>query len=236
MLRNLPRALALAGGLAVAAGASAAPPSPVTEITLDNGLRVIVLEDHRTPIVTVQTWYRVGSRNEVPGKTGLAHFLEHLMFKGTPTRGKGEFARIVEQNGGQDNAFTSNDVTSYYVDIAADRVDLVLALEADRMRHLLLDPKEIESERQVVMEERRTRTEDDPDGYLSEEFLAAAYKAHPYGWPVIGWMSDIQRINAAELRVFYDRYYVPDNALLVVAGDVDPQRVIARARETFGKL
>ena len=209
---------------------------PVTEATLDNGLRILILEDHRNPIATVQTWYRVGARNEIPGATGLAHFLEHMMFKGTPTYGKGQLAQVVEENGGQDNAFTSHDVTTYYVNIAADRVDLVLGLEADRMRNLLLDPQEIESERQVVAEERRSRIEDDPDGYLSEEFLAAAYKAHPYGWPVIGWMSDIQRINAAELRAFYDRYYVPGNALLVVAGDVDPPRVIARARETFGKL
>src|SRR5438034_2900161 len=235
-LRNVPWALALAWALAVASPASAAPPSPVTEVTLDNGLRVLVLEDHRNPIVTVQTWYRVGSRNEVPGKTGLAHFLEHLMFKGTPTHGKGQFARVVEQNGGQDNAFTSHDVTSYYVNIAADRVDMVLALEADRMRHLLLDPKEIESERQVVMEERRTRTEDDPDGYLSEEFLAAAYKAHPYGWPIIGWMSDILRIDPTELRAFYNRYYLPNNALLVVAGDVETARVLARVREAFGRI
>src|SRR5262252_5772135 len=173
---------------------------PVTEATLDNGLRILILEDHRNPIATVQTWYRVGARNEIPGATGLAHFLEHMMFKGTPTYGKGQLAQVVEENGGQDNAFTSHDVTTYYVNIAADRVDLVLGLEADRMRNLLLDPQEIESERQVVAEERRSRIEDDPDGYLSEEFLAAAYKAHPYGWPVIGWMSDIQRINAAELR------------------------------------
>src|SRR2546430_2352408 len=235
-LRNVPWALALAWALAVASPASPAPPSLVTEVTLDNGLRVLVLEDHRNPIVTVQTWYRVGSRNEVPGKTGLAHFLEHLMFKGTPTHGKGQFARVVEQNGGQDNAFTSHDVTSYYVNIAADRVDMVLALEADRMRHLLLDPKEIESERQVVMEERRTRTEDDPDGYLSEEFLAAAYKAHPYGWPVIGWMEDIARITPAELRAFYDRYYQPGNAILVIVGDVDARRIVGRVREAFGRI
>ena len=214
----------------------AAPESPVTEATLDNGLRVLVLEDHRNPIATIQTWYKVGSRNEIPGATGLAHFLEHMMFKGTPTHGKGQFAQVVEENGGQDNAFTSNDVTSYYVNIAADRVDLILGIEADRMRNLLLDPKEIDSERQVVAEERRTRTEDDPDGYLSEEFLAAAYKAHPYGSPVIGWMSDIQRINPGELRAFYDRYYLPNNALLIVAGDVDTRRVLARARETFGKI
>ena len=235
-LRYLPRALAVAWALAAASGASAASPSPVSDVTLDNGLRVLVLEDHRNPIVTVQTWYRVGSRNEVPGKTGLAHFLEHLMFKGTPTHGKGQFARTVERNGGQDNAFTSHDVTSYYVNIAADRVDMILGLEADRMRHLLLDPKEIDAERQVVMEERRTRTEDDPDGYLSEEFLAAAYKAHPYGWPVIGWMEDIARITPAELRTFYDRYYQPNNALLVIVGDVEARRIVGRVREIFGKI
>ena len=216
--------------------AQAAEAPPVTETVLDNGLRILVLEDHRSPIATVQTWYRVGSRNEIPGATGLAHFLEHMMFKGTPTHGRGQFSRIVEENGGQDNAFTSHDVTSYYVNIAADRVDLVLDLEADRMRNLLLDPKEIESERQVVGEERRTRAEDDPDGYLSEEFLAAAYKAHPYGWPIIGWMEDIQRINPTELRAFYNRYYQPNNALLVVAGDVDARRVIARVRQAFALI
>jgi zinc protease len=214
----------------------ASPEPPVTEATLDNGLRILVLEDHRSPIATIQAWYKVGARNEIPGATGLAHFLEHMMFKGTPTYGKGRFSQLVEENGGQDNAFTSHDVTSYYVNIAADRMDLILGIEADRMRNLLLDAKEIDSERQVVAEERRTRTEDDPDGYLSEEFLAAAYKAHPYGWPVIGWMSDIQRINPGELRAFYDRYYLPNNALLVVAGDVDTRRVLARARETFGKI
>jgi zinc protease len=235
-LRPALRACPLALILLAFSGAHAAEAPRVTEATLDNGLRVLVLEDHRNPIATVQIWYRVGSRNEIPGATGLAHFLEHMMFKGTPSHGKGQFARIVEENGGQDNAFTSEDVTSYYVDIASDRVNLVLGLEADRMRNLLLDPAEIDSERQVVGEERRTRSEDDPDGYLSEEFLAAAYKAHPYGWPVIGWMADIQRIKPAELRAFYNRYYQPNNALLVVAGDVDTRRVIGRARETFGRI
>jgi len=208
----------------------------VTETTLDNGLRILVLEDHRSPIATIQTWYKVGSRDESPGATGLAHFLEHMMFKGTPTYGKGQFAHVVEENGGQDNAFTSQDVTSYYVNIAADRVNLILGVEADRMRNLLLEASEIDAERQVVAEERRTRTEDDPEGYLSEEFLAVAYKAHPYGWPIIGWMSDILRIDSVELRAFYDRYYLPNNALLVVAGAVDTARVLARARETFGKI
>ena len=229
----------------LAAAIFAAAPAPVTasghsgevlEATLDNGLRVLVLEDHRSPIVSVQVWYKVGSRNERPGATGLAHFLEHMMFKGTPTRGKGEFARLVEQNGGQDNAFTAQDVTSYFVNIAADKVDLVLRLEADRMRNLLLDPKEIDSERQVVMEERRTRTEDDPDGLLSEELSAIAFKAHPYRWPIIGWMDEINRINPPELRAFYDTYYVPNNAILAVVGDVKAPDVLARIREVFGGI
>src|SRR4249919_2917684 len=175
----------LAAALLTIASVAAAAPAPtpaagpdVAEATLDNGLRVLVLEDHRSPIVSVQVWYRVGSRNERPGATGLAHFLEHMMFKGTPTHGKGEFSRLVEQNGGQDNAFTSQDVTSYYVDIAADKVDLVIDLEADRMQNLLLDPKEIASEREVVIEERRTRTEDDPGGFLGEEVGSIAFKAH----------------------------------------------------------
>jgi zinc protease len=235
-LRHALKACPLALMLLAVPMVHAAEAPPVTEATLDNGLRVLVLEDHRNPIATVQTWYRVGSRNEIPGATGLAHFLEHMMFKGTPAHGKGQFAHIVEENGGQDNAFTSHDVTSYYVNIAAGRVDLVLGLEADRMRNLLLDPKEIDSERQVVAEERRTRTEDDPGGYLEEEFLAAAYKAHPYGWPVIGWMEDIKRINPPELRAFYNRFYQPNNALLVVGGDVDARRVVARARATFGTI
>jgi zinc protease len=227
--------LALLAGLALAAAALAQTPI-VTETTLANGLRVLVLEDRRSPVVSVQTWYRVGSRNEQPGATGLAHFLEHLMFKGTPTLAKGEFAGTVTREGGQYNAFTSHDVTSYYVNIAADRVDRVLALEADRMRNLVLEPAEIDAERQVVMEERRTRTDDNPEGVLSEEFSAIAYMAHPYGWPIIGWMDDIRRITPAQLRAFYDMYYVPNNAILVVVGDVDAGRVLARAREVFGRL
>jgi zinc protease len=236
--RRLTRAvllIALVGLLSDPAGA-AKPALDVSEATLDNGLRVLVLEDRRSPVVSMQIWYRVGSRNERTGATGLAHFLEHMMFKGTPTHGKGEFATRVEQNGGQDNAFTTQDVTSYFVDIAADKLDMVLTLDADRMRHLLLDPKEIDSERQVVMEERRTRTEDDPDGLLSEELNSLAFKAHPYRWPVIGWMEDIKRINAAELRAFYDTYYQPNNALLVVVGDVKASDVLTTVRRLFGSI
>ncbi len=230
-------ALAASSRLAVhAAEAPGRATAGVLAATLDNGLRVILQEDHRSPIVSVQMWYRVGSRNERRGATGLAHFLEHMMFKGTPTHGPREFARLVEQNGGQDNAFTSQDVTSYFVNIAADRIDLVLDLEADRMRNLLLDPKEVDAEREVVMEERRTRTEDDPEGFLGEEVGTIAFKAHPYGVPVIGWMEDLRRIDASQLRAFYRTYYAPSNALLVVVGDFKAPETLEKIRRRFGPI
>jgi zinc protease len=217
--------------------ASAAPAADrVVASTLDNGLRVLLLEDHRSPIVSFQVWYRVGSRDEQRGATGIAHFLEHLMFKGTPTRGPKQFARLVEENGGQDNAFTSQDVTSYYVDIAADKIDLVIDLEADRMQNLLLDPKEIASEREVVIEERRTRTEDDPGGFLGEEVGSIAFKAHPYGFPIIGWMEDIKRITPAEIRAFYKTYYVPNNAIVVAVGDFKAPAVMEKIQKIFGRI
>ena len=216
--------------------ASARAADPPVEATLDNGLRVLLLEDHRNPIVSFQVWYRVGSRNERPGASGIAHFLEHLMFKGTPTYGRGQYGRIVEQNGGRQNAFTTRDVTSYFVDIAADKIDQVIALEADRMRHLLLNPAEIASERQVVMEERRTRTEDDPDGFLAEETSAIAFVSHPYRMPVIGWAVDIGRIMPAEIRAFYDTYYVPNNALVVVTGDFQAADLLERITRVFGAI
>src|SRR5256886_5841570 len=204
--------------------------------TLDNGLRVLLLEDHRSPIVSFQVWYRVGSRNEARGATGIAHFLEHMMFKGTPTHGRGQFARLVEQNGGQDNAFTSHDVTSYFVDVAADKLDLVIELDADRMQNLLLDPKEIDSERQVVLEERRTRTEDDPGGFLGEEVASLAFRAHPYGFPVIGWQEDIARITPEEIRAFYRTYYVPNNALIVAVGDFRAREALERIKPRVGRI
>jgi zinc protease len=222
--------------LVLLAASSAPAADRVVASTLGNGLRVLLLEDHRSPIVSFQVWYRVGSRDEQRGATGIAHFLEHLMFKGTPTRGPKQFARLVEENGGQDNAFTSQDVTSYYVDIAADKIDLVIDLEADRMQNLLLDPKEIASEREVVIEERRTRTEDDPGGFLGEEVGSVAFKAHPYGFPIIGWMEDIKRITPAEIRAFYKTYYVPNNAIVVAVGDFKTQAVMDKIRKTFGKI
>jgi len=208
----------------------------VVAATLDNGLRVLLLEDHRSPIVSFQVWYRVGSRNEHRGATGIDHFLEHMMFKGTPTRGPKQFARLVEENGGQDNAFTSQDVTSYFVDIAADKLDLVIELEADRMQNLLLDAKQIASEREVVIEERRTRTEDDPGGFLGEEVSAIAFKAHPYGYPIIGWMEDIKRITPAEIRAFYQTYYIPNNAMVVAVGAFQAPAALEKIRRSFGRI
>jgi len=208
----------------------------VVATTLDNGLRVLLIEDARSPIVSFQVWYRVGSRNEHRGATGIAHFLEHLMFKGTPSHGPKQFARLVEQNGGQDNAFTSQDVTSYYVDIAADKLDLVIDLEADRMQNLLLDPKEINSERQVVIEERRTRTEDDPSGFLGEEVSSIAFKAHPYGVPIIGWMDDIKRITPDEIRAFYKMYYVPNNAIIAAVGAFRADDALEKIKRRFGRI
>jgi zinc protease len=220
--------------LLISSGARAA--DRVVATTLDNGLRVLLIEDARSPIVSFQVWYRVGSRNEHRGATGIAHFLEHLMFKGTPSHGPKQFARLVEQNGGQDNAFTSQDVTSYYVDIAADKLDLVIDLEADRMQNLLLDPKEINSERQVVIEERRTRTEDDPSGFLGEEVSSIAFKAHPYGVPIIGWMDDIKRITPDEIRTFYKTYYVPNNAIIAAVGAFRADDALEKIKRRFGRI
>jgi len=208
----------------------------VVATTLDNGLRVLLLEDHRSPIVSFQVWYRVGSRNEQRGATGIAHFLEHMMFKGTPTHGPKQFARLVEENGGQDNAFTSQDVTSYFIDIAAEKLDLVIELEADRMRNLLLDPTQIASEREVIIEERRTRTEDDPGGFLGEEVSSIAFKAHPYGYPIIGWTEDIKRITPDEIRAFYRTYYVPNNAMIVAVGAFKAPEALDKIRRRFGRI
>jgi zinc protease len=238
MPRRLAFVLLLVLALAAPAGAADPPRSTaaVVAATLDNGLRVLLLEDHRSPIVSFQVWYRVGSRNEGRGATGIAHFLEHLMFRGTARHGPGVFASLVERNGGQDNAFTSQDVTSYYVDIAADRLDLVLDLESDRMRNLKLDPPLIQNEREVVIEERRTRTEDDPGGFLGEEVGALAFRAHPYGQPIIGWMTDIKRITPEEIRAFYDVYYQPNNAIVVAVGDFKADALLARLTATFGAI
>lgn len=230
--------LAACGAPALAPAAEPIPrgTTGVVASTLQNGLRVLLLEDHRSPIVTVQVWYRVGSRDERRGVTGVAHLLEHMMFKGTPTHGPRQFARLVEENGGRDNAFTTHDVTSYFVDLAADKLDLVLELEADRMHNLLLDPKEINAEREVVLEERRTRTDDDPEGFLGEEVRSIAFRAHPYGVPVIGWAEDLRRITPEQIRAFYRAHYAPNRTILVAVGDFKAAEALDLVKRRFGSI
>jgi len=208
----------------------------VFETTLSNGLKVLLLEEPKAPVVTVQIWYKVGSRNEVPGKTGLSHLLEHMMFKGTEKYGPKQFSRIVQRNGGQDNAFTSSDYTAYFENFAKEKVELALELEADRMRNLLLDPKEVLSERDVVMEERRLRSEDDPVAALGEEVEAVAFKVHPYRNPVIGWASDLEGLTREDLLEYYRTYYVPNNAVLVIVGDFKKEEILPKIETYFGAI
>ena len=204
--------------------------------TLSNGMQVVVITNHRAPVVTHMVWYKVGAADEPAGKSGIAHMFEHLMFKATRRRASGEFSKIVARNGGRDNAFTSQDYTAYHQTVAVDRLEIVMRLEADRMRGLLLNADEIETERQVVLEERRSRTDNSPAAQLREAMSAAQYMAHPYGIPVIGWKHEIEALNHADALAFYKRYYAPNNAILVVAGDVDAEVVIALAEKHFGPL
>ena len=208
----------------------------VNEYKLDNGLKVLVIEDHKAPLATFQIWYRVGSRDEPAGKSGISHLLEHMMFKGTPKYGSKAFSKMVKKKGGVDNAFTTKDYTMYYQTLASDRIDISIELEADRMQNLILDPKEVIAERDVVMEERRMRYEDDPQNSLYEEVLAAAFKSHPYHWPVIGWMSDISSIERDGLLSHYKAYYSPDNAVIVVSGDVQSDEIIKKIKASFGNI
>lgn len=208
----------------------------VTEKVLPNGLKVLMKEDHKAPVVTFQVWYKVGSRNEQLGKTGISHLLEHMMFKGTKKHGPKTFSQIIQRNGGNDNAFTGKDYTAYFENFSADRIGISLDLESDRMEHLLLDPKEFQSERKVVMEERRLRTEDDPVNTMVEQMMAAAFMAHPYHWPVIGWMADIGNITRDDLYRYYRTYYAPDNATLVVVGDFDTKKLFPMIEKYFGSI
>ncbi len=210
--------------------------SRVQEHQLDNGLTVLLLPESRAPIVSVQVWYRVGSRNEQLGKTGLSHLLEHLMFRGTEKYGPKVFSRLVQQAGATNNAFTSKDYTAYFETGPKASLRLFLELEADRMRNLKLNEELFRTEQQVVVEERRLRTEDDPVNSLYEETVATAFKAHPYQWPIIGWMNDVATLRLEDLRQYYDRYYQPNNATLVVVGDIDPEAALQDIRETFGKI
>ena len=228
------RIVVAALGLALAPATFAA--APVHEFTLANGLKVLVREDHRAPVVVSQIWYKVGSSYEPSGLTGISHLLEHLMFKGTPNVPGGEFSRLIAVNGGDENAFTSRDFTAYFQTLEKERLELSFRLEADRMRHLLLKPEDVTREAQVVAEERRLRTEDQPEALTQERFHAAAYITSPYRNPIIGWMQDIQSIRPDDLKRWYQQWYAPNNATLVVVGDVDPARVRELAEKHFGPL
>ncbi len=216
--------------------ALAADPQPTHEFTLDNGLKVIVREDHRAPVVVSQVWYKVGSSYETPGQTGLSHALEHMMFKGSAKVGPGEASLILRDLGAEENAFTSDDYTAYYQVLARDRLPVALELEADRMASLRLPPDEFSREIEVIKEERRLRTEDKPMGKAYERFKAMAYPASGYHTPTIGWMADLERMNVEELRHWYEAWYTPNNATLVVVGDVTPEEVKTLAQRYFGAI
>ncbi|MDH4099553.1 MAG: insulinase family protein [Nitrospirota bacterium] len=210
--------------------------APVHEEILANGLKVLVVEEHKSPVATFQVWYRVGAVDEQLGRTGLSHLLEHMMFKGTKKFGPKTFSQTVMKNGGNDNAFTSKDYTAYFENFASDRISLSMVLESDRMTNLLLDPKEFASERDVVKEERRMRYEDDPNSSLFEEVSSAAYKAHPYQWPVIGWMDDLSNMTRDDLFNHYKTYYAPNNATVIVVGDVKRDEIMAGVKKYFGDI
>lgn len=222
--------------LLVALLPAAAGASGVREYRLDNGMKVFVKEDHRAPIAVSQVWYKVGSSYEPQGITGVSHVLEHMMFKGTEKLGPNEFSRIISENGGEENAFTGRDYTAYFQTISADRLEVAFELEADRMQNLRLEPAEFAKEIEVVKEERRLRTEDKPTSLTYEKFHAVAYRALPYRQPVIGWMGDLEQMTVQDLTRWYERWYSPANATLVVVGDVDPEKILKLAQNTFGKV
>lgn len=206
----------------------------VSEHVLSNGLKAILLENHKAPVVTFQVWYRVGSRNEQWGKTGMSHMLEHMMFKGTKKCGPEEFSRIVQENGGNENAFTSADYTAYFENLSGDRIHVSLDLESDRMHNLVLREDDFGTERMVVMEERRMRTEDNPQSYLMEQLEATAFQLQPYHWPTVGWMENIKNLTLADLKSYYRTYYNPVNAFLVVVGDFSKKELLAKIEKAFG--
>lgn len=236
-MRRSSAALALACALSWSGAAVAAPDaSQVTETTLDNGLKVIVWPDHDIPNVAMYLWFRVGSRNEAPGITGVSHFFEHMMFNGAKKYGPGEFDRVMEAAGGSNNAFTSNDVTVYQDWFPVDALETIFDLEEDRVGALAIDPKMVASERGVVASERRTSVDDSNENVLDEQVRAVAFVAHPYGIPVIGWPSDIETWSIADLQRHFKTYYAPNNATLVVVGDVDPTQLVALVKRTLGRI
>jgi len=210
--------------------------TPLQETTFKNGVKLIVEEDHSAPVAMVQVWLKVGGRDEVPGKTGLAHVFEHMMFKGSKKLAAGEYSRRISAMGGNDNAFTTTDYTAYFETIPADRVGEVLGLEAERFANLALRDEDFQKEIRVIMEERRMRTEDDPNSHMFEELSAASLRLHPYRNPVIGWMQDLKTLSIEDVRAFYKKHYVPGNATVVVVGDVDFAQVEKTVAGTFGRM
>ncbi|RWA69476.1 MAG: insulinase family protein [Mesorhizobium sp.] len=228
----------LAGTLALATQvpARAAEDAEVKDFLLDNGMEVVVIPDHRAPIVTHMVWYKIGSADEPPGKSGIAHFFEHLMFKATANHAAGEFDRAVSDIGGSNNAFTSYDYTAFHETVAPSALEQMMGFEADRMRNLILTDDVIKTERDVILEERRSRIDSNPQAVLDEEVDATLWQNQPYRIPVIGWMHEMEQLNRTDAKAFYDNYYRPNNAVLVVAGDVDPDAAKAMAERTYGKV
>lgn len=208
----------------------------VTDFTLDNGMEVVVIEDHRAPVVVHMVWYRAGAADEPPGASGVAHFLEHLMFKATDNLESGELSKTVAENGGTDNAFTSFDYTAYFQRVAADRLDLMMSMEADRMQNLKLTETDITTERQVIIEERNQRTDNSAQALFGEQTSAAQYMNHHYGIPIIGWRHEMEKLGMEDVMAFYERYYAPNNAVLVVAGDVTPDEVRTLAEKHYAPI
>lgn len=238
ILRRAVLVLALLASLIpgrASAQSSGTSASGLTDVTLSNGLQVLLKEDHSSPVVAFTVWYRVGSRNERPGITGVSHLCEHMMFKGTRRYGKGEFSRIIKQNGGLFNAGTTNDYTVYFEVLASDRADIAIELEADRMQGCLFDEKEFLSERDVVREERRLRTEDQPFSEAFEALMAASFQAHPYHWPVVGWMTDLYSISRDDAYNYYKTWYAPNNAFIVAVGDFNTEEMLKKIKRHFGR-
>ena len=233
---RLPMLATLVAGLSLALTAQARANEAVTHFTLDNGMEVVVVEDHRAPVVQQMVWYRAGSADEPKGSSGVAHFLEHLLFKATDKLESGEFSATVAANGGRDNAFTSYDYTAYYQRVAADRLGLMMEMEADRMKNIRLTPDNIRTERDVILEERNQRTENNPAALFSEQLNAAQYLNHRYGVPVIGWKHEMEALDLEDALSFYELYYSPNNAILVVSGDVTPDEVRELAEATYGQI
>ena len=231
---------ALIAGLAIPSAVALAQTTvtspPPTTFTLDNGLQVVVIPDHRTPVVTQMIWYKVGSADETPGKSGLAHFLEHLMFKGTSKHPAGEFSETVLRVGGNENAFTSTDYTGYFQRVPREELGKMMEFEADRMTGLVLKDENVLPERDVVLEEYNMRVANSPEARLTEQIMAALYLNHPYGRPAIGWHQEIEKLDREDALAFYKRFYAPNNAILVIAGDVDPNEVRPMAERTFGVI